>query len=834
MSSSLRNTKQPKNSIAVTNHANSEPKRRGRKPAASKARDNEIVGELTRETAPSTVDSQKTNEESSEKIEEGKSTLSQAVAATHGLQQSTPMASSDSGIESSAEIDTEMKDSTCRDDAAASPSDSSSDDAIAGGHSTSHDDLIVCGDCHAEFSISQFNTFIEHKVARCDGKRSPDDLLAASPVHSSVFRSTRQDQTSVAFYNHLRESSASRCPRSSSANPEMILMLNGVRRFCKDVATNTADLAWKRNESGYSGSLTCNSCRQVCCDVWNLITHIFVAHGLRICQEDLSSLPSSSPATMPSLAGQTSTSSMLLTPKAAVPTSQLSLNTTLTPLSSRNKVNGTANKTLQHSNKGGFCLNAFCSERLKEIAEKAGEPIVDIHNGLNANFPANKVEQLKVSGVKRSFTIENTDEEQAPQAAASAFAPNVTLAGVPNPLAATLAASALQQHAQQSSLLQSVWMQPNVNMPDVLALMHQYYTNLSMNPTSMLGITSSPVTPSTNGSAFNAVAKTAAADDQSPLSQVSSTVPFAVNFSHPESSQGLTVLPENKTIAWSAVNSSSQNRRRAATNNNDNIVALSPTSRTPSAALCKAPKVDPQTVEENSNEDAKSAQLNVVDDDELAFAEPAARRDVNAKKDRCSYCCKVFTNRSNLIVHLRSHTGEKPYKCRLCPYACAQSSKLTRHMRTHGQQGKETYHCHICRMPFSVHSTLEKHMRKCVVTNNQYNRNLSQQSSPVGADNANESPAKPTATSLADANSLLALSNGSLNSTQLPSSMQSNQIVLKWLQAMNVNSSTSTTLATGGSTSNNREELAGDDEEIVETEASDMLQGVKKEPPIQT
>lgn len=80
------------------------------------------------------------------------------------MQQSTPMASSDSGIESSAEIDTEMKDSTCRDDAAASPSDSSSDDAIAGGHSNSHEDLIVCGDCHAEFSISQFNAFIEHKV----------------------------------------------------------------------------------------------------------------------------------------------------------------------------------------------------------------------------------------------------------------------------------------------------------------------------------------------------------------------------------------------------------------------------------------------------------------------------------------------------------------------------------------------------------------------------------------------------------------------------------------------------------------------------------------------
>ncbi|KAK3929296.1 B-cell lymphoma/leukemia 11B [Frankliniella fusca] len=88
------------------------------------------------------------------------------------------------------------------------------------------------------------------------------------------------------------------------------------------------------------------------------------------------------------------------------------------------------------------------------------------------------------------------------------------------------------------------------------------------------------------------------------------------------------------------------------------------------------------------------------------------------RNDTCEFCGKVFKNCSNLTVHRRSHTGEKPYKCELCPYACAQSSKLTRHMKTHGRLGKDVYRCRFCEMPFSVPSTLEKHMRKCVVNQN--------------------------------------------------------------------------------------------------------------------
>ncbi|KAI2805156.1 B-cell lymphoma/leukemia 11A, partial [Blomia tropicalis] len=97
------------------------------------------------------------------------------------------------------------------------------------------------------------------------------------------------------------------------------------------------------------------------------------------------------------------------------------------------------------------------------------------------------------------------------------------------------------------------------------------------------------------------------------------------------------------------------------------------------------------------------------------------RKEHRFRNDTCEYCGKVFKNCSNLTVHRRSHTGEKPYKCELCSYACAQSSKLTRHMKTHGRHGKDVYKCKFCDMPFSVPSTLEKHMRKCVVQNNSAN-----------------------------------------------------------------------------------------------------------------
>ncbi|KAI4821777.1 hypothetical protein KUCAC02_007360 [Chaenocephalus aceratus] len=89
------------------------------------------------------------------------------------------------------------------------------------------------------------------------------------------------------------------------------------------------------------------------------------------------------------------------------------------------------------------------------------------------------------------------------------------------------------------------------------------------------------------------------------------------------------------------------------------------------------------------------------------------RTHTNEKPHRCPTCNKSFSRLENLKIHNRSHTGEKPY---ICPYeGCnkrySNSSDRFKHTRTHYVD--KPYYCKMvgCLKRYTDPSSLRKHIK---------------------------------------------------------------------------------------------------------------------------
>jgi KRAB domain-containing zinc finger protein len=88
------------------------------------------------------------------------------------------------------------------------------------------------------------------------------------------------------------------------------------------------------------------------------------------------------------------------------------------------------------------------------------------------------------------------------------------------------------------------------------------------------------------------------------------------------------------------------------------------------------------------------------------------------KPYQCDVCQRAFSLLHHLTSHKRVHSGDRPFQCDLCPKAFSRFQYLTVHKLTHS--GDKPYQCDVCHKAFSNLSSLRSH-KKAVHTVNEGN-----------------------------------------------------------------------------------------------------------------
>ena len=107
-------------------------------------------------------------------------------------------------------------------------------------------------------------------------------------------------------------------------------------------------------------------------------------------------------------------------------------------------------------------------------------------------------------------------------------------------------------------------------------------------------------------------------------------------------------------------------------------------------------------------EDDLEANHHQIQKEKTSFMKKGVKRK-RTQQHECDVCEKVFGYPSQLAVHMRTHTNEKPYECDVCEKRFSRSGTLQSHMRIHTNE--KPYECDVCEKCFRHSSALRVHKR---------------------------------------------------------------------------------------------------------------------------